>query len=59
MKLNKASKQYLLTALDTEIARYKRMINAQDNQAIKEILDADLRAMVALSGELHNEVVNG
>lgn len=56
MILSKDDKVLLLRALSTEAARVRRAVNAESNQAIKEILAGQEQAVQALYGRVHNEV---
>lgn len=56
MVLSKDDRVLLMLALHTEQQKVKRAINAETNQAIREILDVKLQALVALHGRVYNEV---
>lgn len=55
MQLSQMEKDMLDTALDTEISRVKRAINAEKNQSIKEILSAQMRDYEMLRGRISKE----
>lgn len=57
MVLSKADKTLLLMCIQTEAARLKRAINASPNQAIRELLDADLGNLRGLEGRVIQEPV--
>jgi len=57
MVLSKDDKNRLLVALETEQVRIRRAANASRSEPMKEILVADLNAIVALHGRVYNEVV--
>lgn len=48
--LTAVDRQYVLQALDALASIYTRRINTEKNQAIKELLDSDRKAVLALSG---------
>lgn len=54
--ISKDDRLLLLLALTTEQARVKRAISAESSQAIREIHDQKLQALVALQGRVFNEV---
>jgi len=56
MQLSKEDRNILLRGLITEEARLKRAINAESNQSIKEILDADRQKVIMFRGRVFNEV---
>ena len=56
MNLNKSDKVVLQAALETEEARIKRAINAQSNQGIKELMQAELVLVRELQGRVSQEV---
>lgn len=56
MNLSSNDKSLLLVAIDTEVAKIKRAINATFNQSIKEILQGDINQYISLSGRISNEV---
>lgn len=57
MKINSAEKGLLMQALETEQARVKRQINAEKNQAIKELHQSTLNSVVVLIGRVSQEPV--
>ncbi|WNK13383.1 MAG: hypothetical protein [Microvirus sp.] len=56
MKLTLKDKTMLSGALDTEVARVRRAINAERSQAIKELHQMTLNDLLALQGRVSVEV---
>ena len=56
MQINKSEKEFLIRALETEIARVKRAANTQCSPGIKDILGQEMQALVLLHGRVFNEV---
>ena len=55
MNVNKSDKEILLQALDTELARLKRAVNAEKNLPIKEILQGRIGEVMAVLGRVSQE----
>ena len=57
MNFTKEDKVYISRALATEVARLKRALNTSPSMAIKDILGAELQAILVLESRVFNEAV--